>query len=424
MPAGWRITVKRERVRMDGKGGSSEVPEGWRVKSLIDVCEQIADCSHSTPVWKDDGFIVLRTQNIKDGQISLSSPSFTDEAHYLERIGRAVPETGDIVVTREAPAGEIGIVPPNIKVCLGQRLVLVKPDKSKVSNKFVKFYLMSDLVQRNVFQLQANGSTVGNIRIPVLKSIPLFLPPLEEQHKIADILSAWDEAIEQQTRLLELKRERKRGLMQQLLTGKVRFKEFEGLEWDTRKLGDIAVASSGGTPTSTEPSYYGGGIPWVAIADITASGKHISRTEKTITQRGLDESSAKIFPTGTLLFAMYASIGKCAIAAVDLSCNQAILGIRPFSTVSTEFLYYFLASQELQYSLMGQQGTQKNLNAGMVKGFDVPLPTLKEQQKIAAVFSAADAELDALEAQLSALRTQKRGLMQQLLTGKTRVSLS
>ena len=154
--------------------------------------------------------------------------------------------------------------------------------------------------------------------------------------------------------------------MQQLLTGKKRFKEFEGSEWKTIKLSQIAKTSSGGTPPSNNFSFYGGDIPWVSISDMTLSGKYLYDTERKLTDLGLQNSSAKIFPIGTILFAMYASIGKCSIAKVLISCSQAILGIQlNENLVNTEFIYYFLASQETQYGLMGQHGTQKNLNAGI-----------------------------------------------------------
>jgi type I restriction enzyme, S subunit len=224
------------------------IPEGWHLSKLNDVCTAIVDCHHSTPTWADKGFIVLRTQNIRDGAIDLSAPSYTDVNHYYERIKRAVPEEGDLVLTREAPAGEIALISGNIKVCLGQRLVLLRPDHSLISSSYVKFYLMSDLVQKEVFQRQSNGSTVGNIRIPTLRSIDLLLPSLLEQHKIAEILGTWDEAIDLLTQTIGAKRKLKQGLMQQLLTGDRRFKEFEGSEWKMVPLSQISSIRRGASP--------------------------------------------------------------------------------------------------------------------------------------------------------------------------------
>jgi type I restriction enzyme S subunit len=120
---------------------------------------------------------------------------------------------------------------------------------------------------------------------------------------------------------------------------------------------------------------------------------------------------------------MYASIGECSIAAVEMSSSQAILGIRAKEKLDFEYLYFFLSSLKEEIKLQGQQGTQSNLNAGMVKNFKILLPSIPEQQKIAAVLSAADNEIQIHQHELAALKLQKKGLMQQLLTGKVRVKV-
>ncbi|HBW8935034.1 TPA: restriction endonuclease subunit S, partial [Klebsiella pneumoniae] len=137
----------------------------------------------------------------------------------------------------------------------------------------------------------------------------------------------------------------------------------------------------------------------------------------------LNSSSARIYPKNSVLYAMYASIGECSIAAVNLTSSQAILGIRPKDCLNYEFLYFYLTSLKEKIKLQGQQGTQSNLNAGMVKEFELDLPSIREQQKIAAVLSAADAEISTLEKKLACLRDEKKALMQQLLTGKRRVKV-
>lgn len=196
---------------------------------------------------------------------------------------------------------------------------------------------------------------------------------------------------------------------------KLRFKQFEGAgEWEEKKLGDLSNMSSGGTPPSTKSEYYGGDIPWVSISDMTKSGKYLDRTEKFLTPLGLDNSAAKVFPEKTILFAMYASIGKCNIAKIPVSTSQAILGITPREELEGEYLYYFLANNEIKYADMGQHGTQKNLNAGIVKNFSIPLPPLPEQTHIANCLSSLDAVISAHQSKLEALRQHKRGLMQQL----------
>lgn len=155
---------------------------------LSDLCELIVDCPHSTPEWTDSGFIVLRNQNIRNGSLDLSSPSFTDENGYNSRIKRAVPQAGDIVLTREAPMGEVCLIPEGLQCCLGQRQVLLRPMKG-MSGEYLFWALQSPFVRHQISWSEGTGTTVSNIRIPVLKAfeIPRWF---ENEPQIASHLSA------------------------------------------------------------------------------------------------------------------------------------------------------------------------------------------------------------------------------------------
>ncbi len=188
--------------------------------------------------------------------------------------------------------------------------------------------------------------------------------------------------------------------------------------WEVKRLGNYAEMSSGGTPITTNKSYYGGNIPWVVIADMTRIKKYLFETEKNITEKGLLNSSTKLFKKNTLLFAMYASIGKCAIAKVEVSCNQAILGINS-NKLDIEYLYYYLASNEKRFLQMGQTGTQNNLNKEIVQNLLIPFPKSKQEQSaIASVLSDTDELIESLTKLIEKKKNIKQGAMQELLTGK------
>lgn len=170
---------------------------------LDELCERIVDCPHSTPKWTASGVIVLRSENIKGGRLDLSRPSYTDEAHYADRTRRAVPTAGDLVITREAPMGEVCVIPPDIRCCLGQRMVLLRPDRAKVDPGYLLYALQSPLVQNEIRTSEGTGSTVSNLRIPLLESLPIPCAPLSDQRQIASILGALDEKIERNRRMTE-----------------------------------------------------------------------------------------------------------------------------------------------------------------------------------------------------------------------------
>jgi type I restriction enzyme S subunit len=158
----------------------------FETATLESLCELVVDCPHSTPKWTDGGIIVLRNQNIKNGVLDLSSPSFTNEDDYQKRIKRAVPRAGDIVFTREAPMGEVCMVPEGLKCCLGQRQVLLRP-KSDVNGQYLFWALQSPYVQQQIAWNEGTGSTVSNVRIPVLKA--LNIPRISNEDMIAKSLT-------------------------------------------------------------------------------------------------------------------------------------------------------------------------------------------------------------------------------------------
>ncbi|RLM16293.1 hypothetical protein BIY27_02885 [Gibbsiella quercinecans] len=170
-----------------------------KTEALASMCEAVVDCPHSTPVWTDSGYVVLRNQNIKDGRLDLSEPSFTDEEHFKHRIRRMAPRPGDIVITREAPMGEVCKVPEGLTCCLGQRQVLLRP-KADVDTDYLLYALQSPFVQNQIRWNEGTGSTVSNIRIPVLEKIEI--PRLDRaETSIAQTLSSLDSKIDLNRRI-------------------------------------------------------------------------------------------------------------------------------------------------------------------------------------------------------------------------------
>lgn len=163
--------------------------------TLEDVCSLVADCPHSTPVWTETGFLVIRNQNIKNGKLDLSERSYTDHEHYLIRIRRAKPQFGDLIITREAPMGDVCMVPEGLECCVGQRQVLLRPNPAKVVPRFLLYAIQSPEVQHEISWSEGTGSTVSNVRIPVLKNIKIPLLSLKEQSEIAVLLGALDDRI-------------------------------------------------------------------------------------------------------------------------------------------------------------------------------------------------------------------------------------
>lgn len=324
------------------------------------------------------------------------------------------PKPGDILVSAAGTIGRTVIFDGADSYFQDSNIVWLGNDESSVLNSYLYWWYQV------VKWTTEDGGIVARLYNGNFRATTIAYPDIPEQRRIADALDSVDKLIDNLSRRIEKKRQVKQGVMQELLTGKKRLPGFKG-EWTEKSLSAIATMYSGGTPSSSESSYYGGGIPWVSIRDITAAGKYLGETEKHLTQLGLDSCPAKKFPVESILFAMYASIGKCCIAHVSVASSQAILGIYDLRGVDLEYLYQVLAFREREFAAMGQTGTQANLSKQIVERIRVLVPSLSEQCAIAAVLSDMDAEIAKLEAKRDKYIDIKQGMMNDLLTGKVRI---
>ena len=170
---------------------------------LEDLCELIVDCPHSTEPNEGQGYPIIRTPNIGPGYLNLDGVQRVGEEVYKRRNVRAVPQAGDLILAREAPAGNVGIIPDGEKVCLGQRTVLIRPDRSKADPAYLNYYLNAPK-QRHKLLSNSNGATVSHVNMPIIHNLPVDLPPLPVQSRNAGVLSAYDKLIENNRRQIKL----------------------------------------------------------------------------------------------------------------------------------------------------------------------------------------------------------------------------
>ena len=176
--------------------------DNFKTNTLDSLCELIVDCPHSTPTWTTFGYVVIRNQNITDGVLDLSSPSYTDYSGYRDRTKRASPQENDIVITREAPMGRVCLIPKEPICCLGQRQVLLRADRNKISAEYLYWSLRSPFVQRQILINEGTGATVSNMRIPVLKALEIpRLASIEIENKKTRDLSNIQNKIQLNTQI-------------------------------------------------------------------------------------------------------------------------------------------------------------------------------------------------------------------------------
>lgn len=191
-------------------------------------------------------------------------------------------------------------------------------------------------------------------------------------------------------------------------------------DWTVKKLGNIAKVTSGGTPDRRKLHYWNGKYPWVTTSLINFGV--IKEAEEYITEEGLQNSSTKLFPIGTILMAMYGqgkTRGQVAILGIEASTNQACAAIiSDENKVYTPFLFQNLSSRYVEIRNLSNTGNQENLNGELIKGISIKLPPLPEQQKIAQILNTWDESIQTAQSLIKKIETRKIGLMQRLLSGK------
>ncbi len=308
----------------------------------------------------------------------------------------------------------------------------IKP-RTDYCPEFVYYLCWSSQVMPKAKQM-VSGSTPSRQRVDpsAFYRIEVTIPAKEEQRQIARVLATVQRAIAQQQAIIAITRELKRSLMHKLFTEGLRGEAQKPTEiglvpesWEVKRIGEIATLKSGGTPSRTNEAFWKDGtIPWVKTGEVDY--RVIDDTEEKITQAGLEGSSAKIFPAGTLLMAMYGqgiTRGKVGILGVDAATNQACVAFFPENEVRTGFLYQLFTFKYDYIRNLGHGANQKNLSADILKTVQIAYPKeIDEQDEIVASLSALDDKLALSERKRAHYADLFKTLLHQLMTAQIRVN--
>lgn len=408
------------------------MPEEWKLEALSDAVK-IIDCKHRTPKYVDSGIPLVSPGTIKWGALDLNSPvKRVSKSEYQSLMDHCKVDIGDLVMSRNQSLGIASYVQSHEPFVLGQDTVLIKPTTSNI--KFIFYKLQSDAVQKSIIKL-AGGSTFSRINLADIRKLKVNLPPISQQEKIAQILSTWDMAINTTGRLLANSQQQKKALMQQLLTGKKRLLDENGVrfsgEWNRYKLKDIGNTFSGLTGKSKAD--FGKGTPYIPYKNIFKNSRiDLSELDYVEMNEGENQTAVKF---GDIFFTtsseVIEEVGMSSVLLDDVEAlylNSFCFGFRlnDFETLTPQFAQHLFRSESSRrkISKLGQGATRYNLSKKqLTTRFEFKVPPINEQIRIASVLSNADNVTAQLSKQLTRLKYEKKALMQQLLTGKHRVKV-
>jgi type I restriction enzyme S subunit len=363
----------------------------------------------------------LRTKNVFDGRIDIDdvlTMPMTDDQFAKFRI-----RNGDVLLNEGQSLELVGrcamYQDEYPEPCAIQNALLRFRAHTGVSEKFAS-YLFRHCQQTGVFaRIALQTTSVAHLGGSRFEKLRLAWPTEREQRAIAEALSDVDELLGALDRLIAKKRDIKQAAMQQLLTGQTRLPGFSG-EWDVKRLGDIVEKIvGGGTPSRTNPAFWGNEIPWVTVKDFaTFNPRH---SQESITRLGLHSSASHLIPAGTLITSTRMALGKATVYEVDVAINQDLKALFLKPDTSVVFLTYWFEHFGDKIDELGSGSTVKGISLIELKHFPFHSPPLPEQTAIAAVLSDMDAELAALEQRREKTRLLKQGMMQELLTGRIRL---
>ncbi|EKP0239056.1 restriction endonuclease subunit S [Aeromonas salmonicida] len=393
------------------------VPKGWIASQIGDIAKfssggtpskQSAHFWGGTEPW-------ISGKDLKTHYLVTSIDTLTEDGF---KVAKKTPKGSSLILVRgmtllkDFPVGYA-----TREVAFNQDLKALIPNKD-IDGLFLSFMLAAE--KNKILQLVSTaGHGTGRLDTESIKAYPVNLPPLSEQNKIAEILSTWDKTITTTEQLLANSQQQKKSLMQQLLTGKKRLLDINGMrfseEWKPYNLSDIAIIIMGSSPKSEAYNEDGVGLP---LLQGNADVKNRKSAPRIFTSVITKECAI-----GDILLSVRAPVGTVAISEHKACIGRGIAAIKAKRKFDQDFIYQWLLWFEKRWCSLSQGSTFESINSDDIKQLIIRAPDFGEQVKIAAVLSTADQEITALQQKLAALKQEKNALMQQLLTGKRRVKV-
>ncbi|WP_342463238.1 restriction endonuclease subunit S [Ureibacillus sp. FSL K6-8385] len=354
----------------------------WKEFALEEVVEKFIDYRGKTPKKTASGVPLITAKIVKNGRINTPN-EFIALEDYDKWMTRGIPQKGDVVMTTEAPLGEVAQLCFDGKVALAQRIITMRGKVNVLDNGFLKYMLQSPLMQHRIHS-RSSGTTVIGIKSSELKKIPIPVPPIDIQKKIASILGSIDEKIELNLKMNETLEEMAMTLYKHWFVDFGPFQDEEFVEselgmipkgWKVIQVKDLGEVITGKTPSTKVKEYYGDKIPFIKIPDMHGN-VYIVKTETMLSELGAQSQKNKMLPPNTVCVSCIATPGLVVLTSEMSQTNQQINSVVCKEGVSPYFVYLFFKSISDNIVTLGSGGTATlNLNKGDFSRIKLLMPT-------------------------------------------------
>ncbi len=412
--------------------------------------EAIIDYRGKTPEKKTFGVPLITAKVIKGGRIE-PTEEFIAESDYESWMRRGMPKRGDVVMTTEAPLGEIAQLDGS-KIALAQRVITLRGKPELLDNTFLKFLMQSDEVQEEL-RSRATGTTVLGIRQSELRQVSLTLPPLAEQKRIAEVLGVLDEKIELNRRMNAALEATARALFQSW------FVDFDPVRakldgrtpsvidpataalfpdcfeesplgripkgWEVKTAEEISAVGIGKTPPRKEHHWFSenpADIPWMSIRDLGEAGVFISKTSEFLTSEAVEKFRVRRIPNDTVVLSFKLTMGRVSITDGEMLSNEAIAHFRlnPETPFGSAYLYCYLKG--FGFDQLGSTSSIATaINSDMVRGIKILVPSKEVAEAFERMIAPLFAQMKSIQKQSQTLATLRDTLLPKLLRGELSV---
>lgn len=396
--------------------------DDWEQRKLIEVCDYV-DYRGKTPTKTKEGIFLVTAKNVKDGFIDYeTSKEYISDDAYEEVMHRGKPEVGDVLITTEAPCGNVAQV-NNANIALAQRIIKYRGHIGVVDNTYLKYYLLFPEFQKTL-NAKSSGGTVQGIKGSVLHQQKIKYPSYEEQKKIGQHMNNLDNLITLHQRKYDQLLNIKKSMLEKMFpkNGKkapeIRFVGFTD-DWEQRKLGDFCEMFNGdrGINYPKDSDMVQAGIPFVNAGDLQ-EGKVNLATANKITREKFDQLGGAKIKRGDILYCLRGTLGKNAFVDNfdEGTVASSLVDIRP-KNVDSQYLFTVLNSDiEYRQRILCDEGAaQPNLSARNLANFDIPVPKIEEQVKIGRYFESLSNLIALHQRKLEKLENLKKSMLKQML---------